>query len=121
MRIPIRFGRLRPVFMALGLTPARSDVELAGDVVRGRMSWAFDASIPRSAIRAAAPRADRAWSIGVHGWRKTWIVNGAAGPLVELAIEPPALARTLGTRHRVGTLAVSVDDPDGLIAMLEAG
>ena len=33
---------------------------------------------------------DRPWSIGVHGWRGSWIVNGAASPIARLTIDPPA-------------------------------
>jgi hypothetical protein len=121
MRVPIRFGRWKPLFTALGLTPSRSYVELAGDTVRVRMGWGFDGTFPRASIRRASRRPDAPWSIGVHGWRGSWIVNGAAGPLVELALEPPAPARTVGIRLEVHTLSVSVDDPDGLIALLDAG
>ncbi len=118
VRVPIRFGFWKPLFAALGLTRSRSYVEVSEDSVRVRMGWSFDGTIPRASIRQAARRADTPWSIGVHGWKGNWIVNGAAGPLVELTVEPPAPARTLGIRLRIRTLAVSVDDPDGLIALL---
>ncbi len=119
VRIPILFGFWKPLFIALGLTPSRSYVELSEDTVRVRMGWGFDGTIPRASIRRASRRDDAPWSIGVHGWKSSWIVNGAAGPLVELTLEPPAPARTLGIRLRVRTLAVSVDDPDGLIELLD--
>lgn len=118
VRIPIRFGRLRPLFVVLGLPPSRSYVEIDGDTVRVRMSWGFASAFPRSSVRRAVRRDDAPWSIGVHGFRGRWIVNGAAGPLVELALDPPAAARTMVFRLRVHALAVSVDDPEGLIALL---
>ena len=119
MRIPLRFGRLKPLFAALGLNVSRSYVEIAGDdTVRVRMGWAFDSSFPRSSVRNAVRRKDAPLSIGVHGWGGSWLVNGAAGPLVTLTIDPPARARTLALPLRVHTLAVSVDDPDGLTTLL---
>ena len=32
----------------------------------------------------------------MHRWRGRWLVNGAAGPLVAIEIDPPARARVLG-------------------------
>jgi hypothetical protein len=118
MRVPIRFGRLKPLFLVVGLLPSRSYLELTENTVRVRMGWGFDTTFPRASIRTASHRGDSPWSIGVHGWRGSWIVNGAAGPLVELRVEPGARARVLGVGVGVHRLAVSVDDPDGLIALL---
>jgi hypothetical protein len=84
------------------------------------MGWAFDSTFPRTSIRSATPRGDARWSIGVHGWKGRWIVNGAAGPLVELRIEPPARARMLGIGIGLHTLAVSIDDPEGAIGLLSS-
>ena len=60
-------------------------------------------------------------SLGVHGWRGRWLVNGAAGPLVALEIEPPVRARVIGIPVRLRELFVSVDDPDAVIAELDPG
>jgi hypothetical protein len=116
-RITIRFGRLKPLFTLLGLTSGRSYLELDPELVRVRMGWGFRADVPRSSIRSVR-RVRNAVSIGVHGWRGRWLVNGAAGPLVALAIEPPAPARTLGIPIRLRELIVSVDDPDAVAAEL---
>jgi hypothetical protein len=116
-RLPIRFGRLRPLFATLGIAPRRSYLGLAPDVVRVRMGWAFGAEVPRTSIRAAR-RVRDAISIGVHGRRGRWLVNGAAGPLVAVAIDPPAPARVLGFPVRLRELVVSVDDPDALVREL---
>jgi hypothetical protein len=116
-RIPLRFGRLRLLFAALGITPGSSYLDVAPDLVCVRMSWAFRADVPRPSIRAVR-RVRNSVSIGVHGWGGRWLVNGAAGPLVAVAIDPPAPARTLGLPVRLRELIVSVEDPAALIAEL---
>jgi hypothetical protein len=116
-RIPIRFGHLKPLFTLLGITPGSSHLDVASDRVRVRMGWAFGAELPRTSIRSVR-RVPNAISIGVHGWRGRWLVNGAAGPLVAVAIDPPAPARVLGVPIRLRELIVSVDDPDAVIGEL---
>ena len=116
-RIPIRFGRLKPLLVACGLTPAHSYLELGPDMIRVRMGWGFRADIPSASIRAARRVGDNI-SIGVHGWRGRWLVNGASGPLVALQIEPPARARAVGFPIGLRELIVSVDDPDGVVRAL---
>jgi hypothetical protein len=113
-RIPIRFGRLKPLLTLLGITPGSSYLDVAPDRVRVRMGWAFGAELPRPSIRSGR-RVPNAISIGVHGWRGRWLVNGAAGPLVAVAIDPAAPARVLGFPIRLRELIVSVDDPDAVI------
>ena len=113
-RIPIRFGLLTPLLVVLGLTRRQSFLEIAAEHVRVRMGWAFRVDVPRSSIsQAQAARA--ALSIGVHGWRGRWLVNGAAGPLVRLTIEPAARGRFAGLPIRVRELTVSVDDASELL------
>jgi hypothetical protein len=101
----------------LGVAPRSSYVELAADRVRVRMAWGFRADVPRPSLRSPR-RVPNAISIGVHGWRGRWLVNGAAGPLVAVAIDPPAPARVLGFPVRLRELIVSVEDPDAVIAAL---
>jgi hypothetical protein len=117
-RIPIRIGFLKPFFIALGVTSARSYLELEGDVVRVRLGWSFAAEIPRTSIRSVRRMGHRAWSIGVRGWRGRWLVNGARGPIVLIEIDPTVPARTFRIPFRLRELRVSVDDPDGLVAAL---
>jgi hypothetical protein len=119
MRVPIRFGRLRPLFLALGITPGRSYLELSEDVLGVRLAWSFGARVARTSIRSAQRVADSPYAIGVHGWSGRWIVNGAAGPMVSITIEPPACAYVLGFRVSLRELVVSVDEPDELVSMLE--
>ena len=118
VRFPIRFGTLTPLFVLTGLTPSRSYLEVGPEVVRVRMGWSFSADVPRASIRAAHRLRDKRWSIGVHGWRGRWLVNGARGPLVALELAPPTRARVLGIRVRLQELIVSVNEPDALIAVL---
>jgi hypothetical protein len=74
--------------------------------------------VARSSIRSAHRAPDTPLSIGAHGWRHRWIVNGSAGLLVALELTPPARARTMPFPLRVRELKVSVGDPDELIATL---
>jgi phosphoribosylcarboxyaminoimidazole (NCAIR) mutase len=116
--VPIRFGRLKPIFLLAGITPGHSCLEVQSETVRVRMGWAFSAETPRASIHSAHRTDDSLWSIGVHGWRGRWIVNGAAGPMVSVMIDPPARARVLGVPVTLRELLVSVDDPDGLVTAL---
>ncbi len=116
-RIPIRFGRLKPLFAILGLPGRWCYLDLGPDVVSVRMGWAFRSAVRRHSIVAITPGAN-VLSIGVHGWRGRWIINGAAGPIVALTIDPGARGRVIGWPVRVRKLRVSVDDPAALIAAL---
>jgi hypothetical protein len=117
-RIPIRFGRWKPVLIVLGWTPRRSYLEVDPDRVGVRMSWGFHADVPRPSIRSVRRVGNAVMSIGVHGWRGRWLVNGAFGPLVALEIDPPVRARVSGIPIRLRELLVSVDDPDAVVAEL---
>jgi hypothetical protein len=121
-RIPIRFGRWKPVLIAIGLTPGRCYLEVGPDLVRVHMSWCFHAEVPRASIRSVS-RVKNPYpgSFGAHGWRGRWLVNGAAGPLVAVELEPFVRARTVVFPIRLRQLIVSVDDPDGLVAKLSQG
>jgi hypothetical protein len=120
VRFPIRFGTLKPFFVAIGLTPARCWIDIGPDVVRARMGWSFGTDVPRPSIRSAHRVHGKRWSIGVHGWRGRWLVNGARGPLVALEIAPSGHARVLGVRVRLRELIVSVEEPDALIHALSS-
>jgi hypothetical protein len=49
-------------------------------------------------------------SVGVHGWRGRWLVNGANRPIGRITLSLPAKARVLGVRISLRELLVSVDD-----------
>jgi hypothetical protein len=82
------------------------------------MGWSFSADVPHGSIRSARPVAEKRWSIGVHGWRGRWLVNGARGPLVAIEIAPRACARVIGIGVRLQELIVAVEEPEALIDAL---
>ena len=120
-RVSIRFGRLKPLIVVCGITPGRSYLDIDPDRISIRMGWGFSADVPRASVRSVARAPDSPWSIGVHGWKGRWIVNGAAGPMVSIRIDPAARARTVGFPVTLRELLVSVDDPDALVAELQPG
>jgi hypothetical protein len=79
------------------------------------MGYAFRANVPRTSVRSAQRARDSPLSIGVHGWRGRWIVNGAASPMVAISIDPPARARMLELPVSLRDLRVSVDEPDAFV------
>ena len=108
----------------LGGGPGRGGVEVGSTVLRVRMAD-FHLDIPRSSVRSAARSARSVrGTIGVHGGRGRWLVNGSYNGLVELAIEPPCYTSrqpsTLFLRSKVSSLTISLVDPDGFIAAVEA-
>jgi hypothetical protein len=118
-QIPIRYGRLAPLFVLLGMSKLSSHLVVDDEQLAVRMSWAFNATIPRASITGAAVEPRRVWwSIGVHGWRGRWLVNGASDGIVWISIDPEVRARVLGVPVRLRTLGVSVDAPDALAALL---
>ena len=118
---PFRYGLFRPVLSVLGMGPRFSSIGVAGDQVRVRMGWSFQADIPRRSITGAEPSSGLVGGIGVHGWRGRWLVNGAASGLVTLDIDPPVRARVLGVPVGLRTLRVSVESPDELLGALADG
>jgi hypothetical protein len=84
----------------------------------------FHLDIPRSSVRSAARSEHQTrGTIGVHGRRGRWLVNGSHDGLVELAIEPPCYTSrnptTIFRKMRVSSLTISLVDPDGFIAAVE--
>jgi hypothetical protein len=104
--------------------PGVSGVEVDAGELRVRMG-SFKLDIPRGSVRSVQrSQAKVRGTTGVHGRRGRWLVNGSPDGLVEIAIDPPAhLAPGLDTffglgPSRVNTLIVSLEDPDGFIALL---
>ena len=103
--------------------PGRGGVEVDSALLRVRVPD-FHLDIPRGSVRSAA-RSQRQTrgTIGVHGRRGSWLVNGSHDGLVELAIDPPCyLPRQLSTVFRkmeVSSLIISLVDPDGFIDAVE--
>lgn len=119
MPTQLRYDRwFLPLLAPLGMGPKHSDVRVDGGNLHIRMGWGFSATIPLSSIKKAEPSPERFWSAGVHGRRGRWLVNGSAKGTVELTIDPPVPAHAVGRSIELGTLWVSVTDPDALIAAL---
>lgn len=58
-------------------------------------------------------------SIGVHGWRGRWLVNGSREGLVVITIHPTAKARVVGIPVSLSQLTVAVEDPVGLVSAFD--
>lgn len=101
----------------------RGGVEVDSTMLRVRMAG-FHLDIPRSSVRSAirSTRQTRG-TIGVHGGRGRWLVNGSHNGLVELTIEPPYYTArqpsTIFLKMKVSSLTISLVDPDGFIAAVE--
>ena len=115
---PLRYGVFRPLLSVLGAGPGFSGMSLDGDRLKVRMGWMFRAEIPVASITGAEPHQGLVGGIGVHGWRGTWLVNGATKGVVSVNIEPPARARVLGVPVKLRTLQVSVEEPEVFLAAL---
>lgn len=119
VRIPLRFGWLKPLFVLLGMSPGRSGIAIGPESVTVRAGLWFRATFPRRSVVAVEPAPARPWAIGVHTWRDgTWIVNGAASPIARLVLDEPAEGRTLCFRVHPRRIEVSVDDPTALASAL---
>ena len=117
-RYAIKYGLLRPLLSALALGPRFSFAEVGEERLTVRMGWAFYASVPRSAVRSPERSEGPVGGIGVHGWRGRWLVNGAASGLVTITFEPVQRAWVMGFPTKLRELRLSLEDPDGLIALL---
>jgi len=119
MRTSISYGAVRPLLNLTGMPQRGSWVEVDDQTVRVRMGWGFSADIPRSSIVAAGPHVGRTpLSIGVHGWRGHWLVNGSRSGLVDIDIEPAERARVCGVPVSLTRVIVSVEDPAELVAAI---
>jgi hypothetical protein len=109
---------LLPLFTVLGLGPRFSGATVTPDELQVRLGWAFRATVPRTAVRGAAPDAGRAGGRGAHGWRGRWLVNGSSSGLVRVTIDPPASARVAGVQVRLHELRLSLEAPGFFVATL---
>ena len=109
-RIPIKYSKAWAWLLTIMLLPQRfSYIEVDGDTIRVRMSYGFRARFTRGDVSAVDTNRF-AVSIGVHGWRGRWLVNGAHRPIARISLALPVKARVLGVGVRVRELLVSVDD-----------
>jgi hypothetical protein len=120
MRFPISFNKFTVALMTpMGMGRKRSDIVVGDGTMTARMGWGFRATVPISSVKTATLLKRRAISLGIHGWRGTWLVNGKSGGLVLLTIEPAQPARVLGFPIKLRRLIVSVDDPAALVAAFD--
>jgi hypothetical protein len=109
-RFPIKYSKIWSwLLRSLLLPPRLAYLEVDGNDVRVRMSWAFRSRFGRGDISAVGTHRPVA-SIGVHGWRGRWLVNGAHRPIARITFALPVTARVLGVTVHVRQLLVSVDD-----------
>jgi hypothetical protein len=117
--LPIRYDRWCGWMLGLmGMGRRWSGVTVDDHEVVVRMGWAFQASIPRSAVVSATGDIAAVLGWGVHGWGGRWLVNGSSRGLVRLSMPGGVRARVVGFPVRLRTLRVSVESPDELIALL---
>ncbi len=109
-RIPIKYARpFTAILRITGAPPSTAYLDVDGERVRARMGRSFRAEFPRDAI-TSVDEFRHVVSVGVHGWRGRWIVNGAHAPMACIVLKTPVRARVLGVPVRLRELCVSVDD-----------
>jgi hypothetical protein len=116
-RIPIKYGRLTWLLTMIGVPPRTAYIERTGDEIEARMGWAFRTRLRRGDV-VRTNRYGRSISVGVHGWRGRWLVNGASEPIIGLELREPVPGRVLGFPVKLRELIVSVDDPDALLRLV---
>ena len=110
IRIRIKYAKVWSWLLTILLLPARGAyIEIDGDAVRVRMGFAFRTRFTRGDVSAVSTNRP-VLSIGVHGWRGRWLVNGAHRPIARITLALPARARVLGFPVTLRELLVSVDD-----------
>jgi hypothetical protein len=118
-RIPIKYGRLSWLLTLCGVPPRAAYLEWGDDEIAVRMGWSFRATFARAEVATAA-RVGKVISVGAHGWRGRWLVNGAQQPIVALTLRHPVRAHVVGVPIRLRELLVSVEDPDALLRLAGA-
>jgi hypothetical protein len=109
-RIAIKYSKVWSWLLTIALLPPRfSYIEIDGDTIRVRMSFAFRIRFTRGDI-SSVDKHRPVVSIGVHGWRGRWLVNGAHRPIATVTLALPARARVVGFPVKLRELLLSVDD-----------
>ena len=99
-RIPIRYSKVWTWLLTLTAMPrGLSYIEIDGDAVKVRMSCAFRARFTRGDISSVTTRRPVV-SVGVHGWRGRWLVNGAHRPIAGSRSPYPFGPGCWGSRSR---------------------
>ena len=119
MRFPIRFDPwFRLLSTVVFLPPSGAYVDVENDRAEVRMSWGFRVSFPIAAVARTSLLDRKPISRGVHGRKGRWLVNGSGQGIVVIDLEPEQNAQVLGFPVQLRQLMVSVEDPDGLRALL---
>ena len=84
------------LFVAVGLGPRHSAVDVSPTTITVRFGWGFHARIDRSAVTGSEPYDGRVWSWGAHGWRGRWLVNGSSQGIVIVHFDPVQRGYVLG-------------------------
>jgi hypothetical protein len=118
MRIPIRYGCPWRWLLTFLLLPARfSYIKIDRDEVSVRMGWAFRTKFPRSDVTDVANHRP-VISVGAHGWKGRWLVNGAHRPIAMIRLAQPVRGRVVGFPVTVREIWVSVENRDVLRELL---
>jgi hypothetical protein len=113
--IPIRFTSPYSWLLSIiGAPPQWSHIQVEGNRVRVRLGWAFHATFDRRDVVSVTPKGAQV-SVGAHGWRGRWLVNGAHRPIASVQLRKAARGFVLGFPVHVRELLVSIDD----VAQLE--
>ena len=122
-RFPMATGIFRPLLLLFGATRVNGYVDVGekNEVVEFRMGL-YRSRVPRAEIRGARLRRWRPWE-GI-GWRTDLegavLLVSSGRELVEVSFERP-LRGWISLGKHYDRIAVSVEDPDGLIAALGSG
>jgi len=123
LRFPIRFSPGNAVlFRLLLIPPSAAYVELDDQTIDVRLAWAFSARIPRRLVASAGPgqRPTIPLTAGAHGWNGRWLVNASPEGIVAVELAERVRANVCGVPVRLRLLAVSLENPDGFLAALDA-
>ena len=113
-RIPIKYGSPWKWILPVLLLPEKGAyIEIDGGLVHVRMSWGFRLTFSRSDIMEIVDHRPVV-SIGAHGWKGRWLVNGAHSPIAVIRLTHPSPGRVVGFPVRVREILVSVEERDAL-------
>lgn len=103
-----------------GTSPKGSWIEVDDDALQVRMGIMARGTIPRANIRRAEPMEWAWWAgFGVRWYGpRHWGLIGSNQGVVELEIDPPTRVRMV-LPVRVRRLALSLDDPEELLRLLD--
>jgi hypothetical protein len=116
MRFDIAYGRVAPLLKAVAMSSKSAYAELDDDTLTVKMGWSFSAKIPLESITAIEALDTKVISIGVHGWRGRWLVNGKGDQLVRITIDPSVNAKAVQYPVKLKVSSLSLDDVDGFVA-----